>query len=238
MDVAAAVVAGDRGAVNTDWGELDSLEDTERHNCTAYFVTAGPVGRTYFEHVAHGSEETQQMLASWTGECGISEGKVVASGLLPSIQAFLLGHVSKCCHDSPVQCQVFQIDLARVTNLEADTAPVPERYTGLDDSRNRRPLAVFVRWGPVRVEGRATDAEVGDRAGKGAVSCRLRSAEVATVDAVMRDAVAVVVERYWRGEDAVNEEAGPVEDDGDDAVDTFNQSLFPNVVRRGNAQCV
>lgn len=120
---------------------------------------------------------------------------------------------------------MFQINSEWVTNLKTDIGQVEEDYTGLDGSRNRPLLAVFVRSGPDRVEGKGTDAEVGERAERYVVSCRLRDAEVAMIDVAKRDAAAaaVVDERYWRVEDAVDEEAGPVEDDGDDAVDTFNQ---------------
>lgn len=113
-----------------------------------------------------------------------------------------------------------------VTNLKTDTGQVQEDYTGFDGSRNKPPLAVFVRSVPDLVEGKVTDAEVGDRAERYVASCRFRGAVVAMGDEAKREAdaaAAVVDERYWRVEDAVNEEAGPVEDDGDDAVDTFNQ---------------
>ena len=124
---------------------------------------------------------------------------------------------------------MFRRNSEGITNLKTDIAPVQEDYMGLDGSRSRRPLAVFVRLDPVRVEGKVTDAAVGDRAERYVASYRLRGAEVARVDEAMRDAAAAVVvdEQYWRVEDAVDEEAGPVEDDGDDAVDTFNQSLLP-----------
>ena len=87
------VVVADLDAASTDLDGLGSLVGIER-SYTCFVASAAAAVHTCFEHVGHGFEEMQLMLASSIEEYGIWEDMDVAYVQLPLIPGFLFQQVS------------------------------------------------------------------------------------------------------------------------------------------------